>query len=548
MPSKNATQGNARLSVTLSEMYEDASSPQQTTSLASGDPLVLWSKDALGIVIQYTAVGILLHSISSLGQAFFGSYLQVDPTLVQTYAVIVGFGWYLKVFFGVISDCFPLMGYRRKSYMILGWAITFVCMVVMAAIPFGDPYCRDTSLCQIPQDNLTSDELQRAFNFNAPSRGSPFIVLTLLLSFGYVMTVCASDALVLQYARREPIEIRGRTQCMVYGVREFAGAFAVVLVGVFLNGPSYQGSFSFEIKPNAMYGILCVPSGLALFNSIFLINEARSDNVPPRIYFQGLWELVQKRVTWQLCLFLMVINLFSNFNAGPAFQAAFVWANVTAWNYISLAIASSIVWSFAVFSVGRWGLQWNWRWLIGIAVLLSISLEALATLLIIWDRTRNEWIFTALLLFDSIPIALQFTVSFFCGAEISDIGNEGAVYGLLMTIQNIMPPFTSVFNSWLSSCFRADLSTDNSHARSQVTTLFAISCGIRLLSLLSLFLLPSQKRAVQNLKRYGGSNALAAGIVIAAVFACFAFAILANLLSIFPSTSCLWIAGGSGCP
>ncbi|KAH9090144.1 hypothetical protein Ae201684P_014895 [Aphanomyces euteiches] len=228
-----------------------------------------------------------------------------------------------------------------------------------------------------------------------------------------------------------------------------------------------------------MYGILCVPSGIALFNSIFLINEARSDNVPPRIYFQGLWELVQKRVTWQLCLFLMVVNLFSNFNAGPAFQAASVWANVSAWNYISLAIASSIVWSFAVFSVGRWGLQWNWRWLIGIAVLLSITLEALATLLIIWDRTRNEWIFTALLLFDSIPIALQFTVSFFCGAEISDIGNEGAVYGLLMTIQNIMPPFTNVFNSWLSSCFRADISTDNSHARSQVTTLFAISCSIR---------------------------------------------------------------------
>ncbi|CAK4191931.1 unnamed protein product [Aphanomyces euteiches] len=214
-----------------------------------------------------------------------------------------------------------------------------------------------------------------------------------------------------------------------------------------------------------MYGILCVPSGIALFNSIFLINEARSDNVPPRIYFQGLWELVQKRVTWQLCLFLMVVNLFSNFNAGPAFQAASV-----------------------------------------------------------------------------------FTVSFFCGAEISDIGNEGAVYGLLMTIQNIMPPFTNVFNSWLSSCFRADISTDNSHARSQVTTLFAISCSIRLLSLLALFLLPPQKRAVQNLKRYGGSNTLAAAIVIAAVFACFAFAILANLLSIFPSTSCLWIAGGSGCP
>ncbi|CAK4550233.1 unnamed protein product [Aphanomyces euteiches] len=391
----------------------------------------------------------------------------------------------------------------------------------MAAIPVGDPYCRDTSLCQIPQDSLTSDELQSAFNFNAPSKGSPFIVLTLLLSFGYVMTVCASDALVLQYARREPIEIRGRTQCLAYGVREFSGAFAVVLVGVFLNGPSYQGSFSFEIKPNAMYGILCVPSGIALFNSIFLINEARSDNVPPRIYFQGLWELVQKRVTWQLCLFLMVVNLFSNFNAGPAFQAASVWANVSAWNYISLAIASSIVWSFAVFSVGRWGLQWNWRWLIGIAVLLSITLEALATL---------------------------FTVSFFCGAEISDIGNEGAVYGLLMTIQNIMPPFTNVFNSWLSSCFRADISTDNSHARSQVTTLFAISCSIRLLSLLALFLLPPQKRAVQNLKRYGGSNTLAAAIVIAAVFACFAFAILANLLSIFPSTSCLWIAGGSGCP
>ena len=38
-----------------------------------------------------------------------------------------------KLLFGFVSDNVPLCGYRRKSYMLVGWAITSLSMVALLA-------------------------------------------------------------------------------------------------------------------------------------------------------------------------------------------------------------------------------------------------------------------------------------------------------------------------------------------------------------------------------------------------------------------------------
>jgi predicted MFS family arabinose efflux permease len=57
--------------------------------------------------------------------------LHLDRSASATFLFAIGFAWYLKPLFGALIDAFPLLGSRRRSYMIigsalaaLGWAVT----------------------------------------------------------------------------------------------------------------------------------------------------------------------------------------------------------------------------------------------------------------------------------------------------------------------------------------------------------------------------------------------------------------------------------------
>ena len=39
--------------------------------------------------------------------------------MTASYAITMVF-WSYKVFFGFLSDCFPILGYKRKPYIVIG--------------------------------------------------------------------------------------------------------------------------------------------------------------------------------------------------------------------------------------------------------------------------------------------------------------------------------------------------------------------------------------------------------------------------------------------
>ena len=52
--------------------------------------------------------------------------------------------WSLKFIFGMVNDCFPICGYRRKPYMIMGWAFCACALTILAYTELPPPYwCRD---------------------------------------------------------------------------------------------------------------------------------------------------------------------------------------------------------------------------------------------------------------------------------------------------------------------------------------------------------------------------------------------------------------------
>ena len=97
--------------------------------VADSEQESVWRDYYLGVQsLFYFAQGVAMGALLFL-TAFFG-YLNIDdPFRRILFQAVIWLPWYLKVFFGILSDNVPVRGYgRRKPYMlfagvigILGW-------------------------------------------------------------------------------------------------------------------------------------------------------------------------------------------------------------------------------------------------------------------------------------------------------------------------------------------------------------------------------------------------------------------------------------------
>lgn len=122
--------------------------------------------------------------------------------------------------------------------------------------------------------------------------------------------------------------------------------------------------------------------------------------------------------------------------------------------------------------------------------------------------------------------------------------------GLMITISALGTPFSIVLYKTVDSYFdieRKYIVKDDHHVRSQVTYAYLIACACNLLSVLFVVWLPRQKADVHALKARGGKSKLLGTLTVCYLVFAFCWIVMTNALSLSDSTSCLRIAGGSGC-
>ena len=61
----------------------------------------------------------------------FKAYYHLDPGRVQTLQAFTFLPWSIKLLYGLISDNVPIMGSRRKSYLLIMSLLQFVSMIVL---------------------------------------------------------------------------------------------------------------------------------------------------------------------------------------------------------------------------------------------------------------------------------------------------------------------------------------------------------------------------------------------------------------------------------
>jgi len=175
------------------------------------DPL---SNDYVGIIANYFSVGLMIGGSTSLLYPVLIVKAGATASLMTaSYAIVMVF-WSYKIVFGFLSDCFPIFGYKRKPYIVIGWL--FCAAVLIALAREGN---------DVDPRNL--------------------VVMFALANMGYVWADVASDGFMVWIAHREPIEKRGKMQTLVYSMNKL-GQIAINLIillgfsGPEMNCPGYE--------------------------------------------------------------------------------------------------------------------------------------------------------------------------------------------------------------------------------------------------------------------------------------------------------------------
>lgn len=143
-----------------------------------------------------------------------------------------------------------------------------------------------------------------------------------------------------------------------------------------------------------------------------------------------------------------------------------------------------------------------------------------------------------------------FIITTYVTVELSEKGNEGVVYGLLTTITNMASKFATTITKNVDSNFQvstAAIKKDMHEVRMKVKYTLIICFLLNLLGPVCLPQLSRQKAETQALKRHGGLSKLMGGCTVLYLVFANVWTVVISVLSIFPSTKCLKIAGSTGC-
>lgn len=505
----------------------------------------LFEKSHVGLLVNYACIGFCNGLLPAMVYPLFKLYLHMESYQVTAATAIIMLPWSYKTFFGILTDHYPILGYRRKSYILIGWVMCFVALMVLAYGPHVKPYYEAG---EIQRTRTAAARIVK--NAHAPSAGARYLVQIMLVCLGYVITDVACDGVMVELAQHEYVDVRGSAQSTIYIVR-FTGNLVGGMAAAFgLNGTEYGGSFAWSIPYESIFFGCAIITLIGSTATILYLDEEPYYPELDRHPFREMWRIVQQRAIWQMMAFHFLNSFFNNFGFAGFSAIQEHWVGVEPLNN-SLATSVSILLFVAATALMKlYFLNASWRRLMFTCSLATIVVNLSVSLVVTFDVNRNQWFYLAGPQLAVIPDGMRHVISGFVTVEIAEHGFEGATYSLLTTVHNLAGPFASSVYNYVDSHFDVsdqDIATDTTYVRWQVATCLLIATAMQLFGLLTLPLLPNQKIEAQELKYHGSSSRVAGTLALAGVAMALVWSTTVNLLSIQSSTACLRIAGGHGC-
>ncbi|KAF1327822.1 Transmembrane protein, partial [Globisporangium splendens] len=509
----------------------------------------VFSWQNLGMAVHMAGVGVVYSTISGVIYSVLNNYLHMSATLVATATALVQFPRSLRLFTGMLTDTVPIFGYRRRPYMVLGWSLSFVSCLLMAILPLGDPYYGDKALASLDPSKLAPEQLAM-IDTDAPQRGVKLIILMMIANFGTVVAYSGFNGTLIDVSQREPANIRGTAMGDGMVVFYVFSVFSSFFTGLGLNGTDYGGTFSWTIGFNTIMGICAGMSLITLPFSWFCIQEDKVETGPSKSVFVYLYELLQVRIIYRYVAFRFFYNVLSLFSVTASSAIQSQWAKVEPVNNGIATMLAAFVTMIGTYAVKKYGLAWNWRYIIITAQITVVCVDVIPTMFTIWNVFRSQWFWLGVPLLEKLPFAATDYVGALFMLEVESEGFEATLFGLAVTSQRVGTPFATVLTKSVDGYLdieRNYIQKDDHHVRSQVTIAYVIAYAINLLATVFVVLLPRQKDELHKMQREGVKNKYWGTATICVLIFALAWSLMTNVLSLFDSTKCLRIAGGSGC-
>ena len=372
-------------------------------------------------ILQLSLVFGLIYFFSPNGMAQLPSItisflmknvLGLTATQAAYLGAITLVGWAIKPLWGIISDFFPILGYRRKSYLIV---TTLLAAVVWLSLGQMENYTVQTLL---------------------------FLFALSSVAYAFMDVIC--DALMIEQGK--PHNLTGRFQAIQWGAVYIASIIA-----------GYAGGWVAQnLKPQEVFSINAIFPLVILAVVFLFVKEERSLRVKEQIRqtFDALKNTFKEKRMWLLAFFLF----FWTFS--PSFGAPFFYYSVDNLKFEpvffgTVAALGSAFSALAAFLFGKYlhtlKTKPFLRWMIGVGVVATLF-----DLLYFSSFVREHLGFAKILFLGSAAVlglvgTLSFLVILNAAARSCQKYAKGTTFATLTSFWNIGVMLSAVAGGYLFS-------------------------------------------------------------------------------------------------
>ena len=215
----------------------------------------------------------------------------LDSYVLMSIASLMKLPQVLLLPLGILNDCLPIQGYKRKPYFVASWFVCGGALLAMSMRPLPPPYyCR--------QPNGDYDMHLPPCNPGIHAEKNWYVFPLCVLVAGVQMGVVAGEGLLLQYSKSEPVAFRGQMKAEFTIVTMAGSVTSSAVIGIFMNGKEYLGTFDWGLSFNGLMTVCLVITALMIPISLLCVYEPKRMGQPScRTHFQSSWKLVLEQGT-----------------------------------------------------------------------------------------------------------------------------------------------------------------------------------------------------------------------------------------------------------
>lgn len=373
--------------------------------------------ELFAILTVYFVQGIL--GLARLAVSFFlKDDLGLTPAEVAALTGIASLPWVIKPLFGFMSDGLPILGYRRRPYLILSGLLGTLSWLALATF------------------------------VNSTWTATLVILLT---SLAVAVSDVIVDSLIVERAREESLAQAGSLQSLSWGCSALGGLLTAYFSGFLLQHLSSNQVF--EITATFP---LIVSSVAWLIAEEKITDDSKPENSPVKEQIKQLWSAVKQKPVWLPIAFLFF------WQATPTADSAFFFFSTNELGFEPEFLGRvRLVTSFAsligIFLFQRYLKTVPFRLILGWSTVIAAAL-GMTTLLLVTHTNRalgiDDYWFS---LGDSLILTVVGQITWMpvlvLSARLCPPGVEATLFAMLMSIWNLSGLLShelgALLTSWL---------------------------------------------------------------------------------------------------